>query len=66
MSTLVITTKSVKHKELYNLLSKQLGDEMKVLSETDKEDLALGNAMDEGRTGKFVSTKSVLKKLRAK
>lgn len=66
MSTLVITTKSKKNKALYSLLSKQLGDNIKVLTEIDKEDMALGNAMDKGRTGKFVSTESVIKKLRSK
>jgi hypothetical protein len=66
MSTIVITTKSAKNKDLYDLLTKQLGDTMTILSEEETEDMALGTAMNKGRTGKMVSATTVLNKLRAK
>ena len=66
MSTIVITTKSAKNKDLYDLLTKQLGDTMTILSEEEMEDMGLGTAMNRGRTGKMVSATTVLKKLRAK
>ncbi len=66
MSTIVITTKSVQNRNLYELLAQQLGDLMKVLSDDEMEDLVLGTAMNMGRTGKITPTQAVLKKLRSK
>jgi len=66
METLVINVNSEKDKVLFYTLAQRLNLKAKVLTETDKEDYGLLQAIMEGRTGEYVDTERYLHKLRKK
>jgi hypothetical protein len=45
-------------------IAKKFGIKAKILTESEVEDLGLGNAIKEGKTGEFIDTESYLKTLR--
>lgn len=63
MSAIIINNKGKKKLTLLAELAKELGYEVKVLSEEQFEDLALGNLMKKSKTGKSVKKSTILKKL---
>ena len=63
MQTVVLNGKSKTDLKLLTDLAKKIGISVKYLSEEEKEDIGMLNAIKKGRTGKYVSTESFLKKL---
>ena len=49
--------------KLLFVLAKRLGLKGKILTKTETEDLGLGIAIKQGRTGKYIDTKKFLKKI---
>jgi len=64
MQTVVLQSKSKVDLKLLTDLAKKIGIDVKYLTDEEKEDIGLLNAMKKGRTGKFVDTDSFVKKLR--
>ncbi len=64
MEAVVLHSSSKTDIKLLVELAKKIGITVKYLSEEDKEDIGLSNAIKKGRTGQLVETSSFLKKLR--
>lgn len=64
MKTIIIEPKSTKELAFITEMLKRLGIKNKILTEEDREDLGLINAMEEGRKTKFVSRERIMKKRR--
>ncbi len=64
METLLLQSESKKEIKLFADLAKKIGLKAKFITNESLEDIGLANAMDKGRTGEFVDTKSYLKKLK--
>jgi hypothetical protein len=64
MSTILLQSKSKNDLNLLLEIAKKFGIKAKILTESEIEDVGLGNAINEGKTGKFIDTESFLKKLR--
>jgi hypothetical protein len=64
MKTIIIEPKSTKELAFITEMLKRLGIKNKILTEEDREDLGLINAMEEGRKTKFVSRERIMKKLK--
>jgi len=64
METAVLQGNSKADLKILTDLAKKLGITVKYLTEEEKEDIGLSQAIKEGRTGKYVSTDSYLQKLR--
>mgnify|MGYP001096230877 CR=1 FL=1 len=64
MTALIINNKGKKNISLLTDLAKELGYEVKILTDEQFEDLALGTLMKKEKTGKSVSKKTILKKLK--
>jgi hypothetical protein len=64
MDTLIIKTKKSGNAEFILELVKRLGEEGKILSKEEQEDILLGQIMEAEITGEDVSKASILKKLR--
>ncbi len=64
METVVLQGKSKAELKLLTDLAKKIGITVKYLSEEEKEELGLMQAVKEGRTGKYVNSESYLQKLR--
>ena len=64
METLLLQSKSKKDITLFAELAKKMGVKTKLLNNEHLEDIALANAMEKGRTGEYVDTKSYLAKLK--
>lgn len=54
MDTILLKAKSKENLNLLIALAKKLGVEVSVLSENDKEDIAMMAAIKKGKTGKLV------------
>jgi hypothetical protein len=63
MNTVILHSKSKNDLDLLLEIAKKFGIKAKVLTETEMEDIGLGNAVKTGQTGKFIDTESFLKKL---
>ena len=64
MESLVITPTSKKDSLLLKSIATKMGFDVKVLSDSEKEDMGLLRAMFEGRKTKLVSKEEVMKNLR--
>lgn len=64
METVVLQGNSKAELKLLTDLAKKIGITVKYLSEEEKEDLGLIQAVKEGRTGKYADTNSYLQKLK--
>lgn len=64
METVVLQGKSKAELKLLTDLAKKIGITVKYLSEEEREELGLIQAVKEGRTGKYVNTENYLHKLR--
>lgn len=64
METIIISPKSKQELVFISEMLKRLNIKSKVLSDDEKEDLALGRAVEQGMKGKNASKASVLKHLR--
>jgi len=60
MEGALLHTESNKDLNLILLLAKKLGISARKLSKEELEDFGLSIAMDEGRTGEYVSTEEIL------
>lgn len=63
METILIQTESKSTGKLLMELAKKLGEKVKVLDAETAEDLAFGKMMQQAKTGKTVSKKSILSQL---
>jgi len=63
METVIIKSKSRSNAELLVEMAKKMGDEAKLLTTEQSEDIALGLLMKKNKTGINVSKKTILKKL---
>lgn len=63
METVVLNSESKENLKLVTKLAKKIGIKVKYLSEDEKEDIALINAITKGRTGKFIDTDAFISKL---
>ncbi|MFH1197409.1 MAG: hypothetical protein V1720_17045 [bacterium] len=64
METAIVNSSSKTDLKLLLDIAKKIGIKVKVLSESEMEDIGMLYAIKNGRTGKFVDTKSFIKKLR--
>jgi len=64
MKTAVLQANSKADLKMLTDLAKKIGITVKYLSEEEKEDIGMLQAIKEGRTGKYVKTDSYLQKLR--
>ena len=64
MQTVVLHGKSKADMKLLADLAKKIGVKVKYLTEADKEDIGMLNAINTGRTGEHVSTDNFLKNLK--
>ncbi|MCK5369600.1 MAG: hypothetical protein KAQ62_13650 [Cyclobacteriaceae bacterium] len=64
MQTVVLHGKSKADMKLLADLAKKIGVKVKYLTEADKEDIGMLNAINTGRTGKHVPTDKFLKNLK--
>jgi hypothetical protein len=64
METVVLQGNSKADLKILTDLAKKIGITVKYLSEEEKEDIGLLQAVKEGRTGKYVSTEDYLQKIR--
>lgn len=65
MNAIVLKTSSKENLDLLIALAKKLGVEVSVLNDTATEDLALGIAIKEGKTGETIDTEQFLNELRS-
>lgn len=66
MATIILEGNSDSTVDKIVALAKELGMKLRVLSETEEEDLKLGNLMKSVKTSELVSEDEVLKALRKK
>ena len=64
MQTLVLNGESAGDIKLIAEIAKKMGLKAKILSESEKEDLSMLNAIKKGRTNKYVDTESFIQNLR--
>ncbi len=64
MKTAVLQANSKADLKMLTDLAKKIGITVKYLTEEEKEDIGMLQAIKEGRTGKYVKTDSYLQKLR--
>lgn len=64
METVVLQGNSKADLKMLTDIAKKIGITVKYLSEEEKEDIGLLQAVKEGRTGKYINTDDYLQKLR--
>ena len=64
MESAIISGKSKKDIQLLITIAERMGIKAKFLSEEDLEDIGLGKAILEGKTGEFIDTDEFLKTLK--
>lgn len=64
MQTLVLNGDSASDIKLIAEIAKKMGLKAKILSEEEKEDIGMLNAIKKGRTKKYVDPESFISKLR--
>jgi len=63
MESAILSGKSKKDLKLLVELAEKLGIKARLLSNEEREDLVLGKAINEGRTGELIDTDEFLKSL---
>ena len=63
MESILLEPKTKEDAELIKKMAKKMRIKSSVLTQEDKEDIGLGIAIQKGRTGKFVSKETIMKKL---
>jgi len=63
METAILRGESKSNLKLLFVLAKKLGIKGKILTKVESEDLGLGVAIKQGRTGKHVDTEKFLRKI---
>ncbi len=63
METIIIQTASKSNGKLLMEMAKKLGENVRILDKETAEDLSFGKMMQEAKTGKLVSKKSILSQL---
>jgi hypothetical protein len=63
MQTIVLQSNSKSDMELIISLAKKIGIKVKQMTDEEKEEMGLLNAILKGRTGKYVDTKSFIEQL---
>lgn len=66
MENLLLQGNSKEEIKLISALAKKLGMKSKIINNEFMEDIALANAMKQGRTNEYVDTQEYLAKLKAK
>ena len=66
MTRIILDAKNDKEAILLLEIAKRMNIKGRKLLLNDMEDIGLANAMEKGRTGKYVNTNAYLKKLRGK
>lgn len=64
MQSIVLTSESKSNIKLLSELAKKLGLKVVLLSDDDKEDIAILNAINKNKTGEYVNTENFVKNLR--
>jgi len=64
METALLKTKSKKDLVMVLNIARKIGIDVRKLSASETEDIAMINAIRKGRTGRYTDTKKFLKKLR--
>jgi len=64
MQTLILNGESAGDIKLIAEIAKKMGLKAKILSEEEKEDIGMLNAIKEGRTKKYIDTESFILNLR--
>ncbi len=64
MQTLILNGDSASDIKLIAEIAKKMGLKAKILSEEEKEDIGMLNAIKKGRTKKYVDSESFISKLR--
>ena len=64
MQSAIISGKSKKDIQLLITIAEKMGIKAKYLSEEDLEDIGMGKAILEGKTGEFIDTDEFLKSLK--
>ena len=64
MQTAIINSNSKADLKLLLDIAKKIGLTAKILTEAEKEEMGLVNAIKQGRTGESINTASYIKKLR--
>ena len=64
MQSAIISGKSKKDIQLLITIAEKMGIKAKYLSEEDLEDIGMGKAILEGKTGEFIDTNEFLKSLK--
>ena len=64
MESAIISGKSKKDIQLLITIAEKMGIKAKYLSEEDLEDIGMGKAILEGKTGEFIDTDEFLKSLK--
>jgi hypothetical protein len=64
MQTVVLRSDSKANLKLLTDLAKKIGITVKYLTEDEKEDIGMLNAINKGRTNEYVNTESFIKKMK--
>jgi hypothetical protein len=64
MQTVVLCSDSKANLKLLTDLAKKIGITVKYLTEDEKEDIGMLNAINRGRTNEYVNTESFIKKMK--
>ena len=64
MQTVILNSKSKSDIKLLTDIAKKIGVDIKILTESDKEEIGLSYAIKEGRTKEYINTEKYLSKLR--
>ncbi len=64
MQTVVLHSDSKTNLKLLTDLAKKIGITVKYLTEEEKEDIGMLNAIHKGRTNEYVNTESFIKKMK--
>jgi hypothetical protein len=64
MESAIISGKSKKDIQLLITIAEKMGIRAKLLSKDDLEDLGMGKAISEGKTGEFIDTDEFLRSLK--
>ena len=63
METIVLNSNSKENMRLIADLARKIGVSVKYLTDEEKEDMGMVNAIKKGRTGEFVNTEDYLQKI---
>ena len=63
METIVLNSNSKENLRLIADLARKIGVSVKYLTDEEKEDMGMVNAIKKGRTGEFVNTEDYLQKI---